>query len=159
VIEADVLVADARWQALAGADDLVRRGAEAAFAVVEGAPDAAEVSVLLTDDAAIRDLNRDWRGKDQPTNVLSFPAPVPPGAAGPRHFGDIVLSFDTIRREAEDEGKTLRDHALHLVVHGTLHLLGYDHEDEAQAEVMENLEIQALARLGVRNPYEGAAPL
>jgi len=159
VIEADVLAADARWSSLAGADDLVRRGVEAAFAAVEGAPDAAEVSVLLTDDTAIRDLNRNWRGKDRPTNVLSFPAPVPPGAAGPRHLGDIVLSFDTIRREAEDEGKTLRDHVLHLVVHGTLHLLGYDHEDETQAEVMENLEIQALARLDVRDPYEGAAPL
>ena len=82
----------------------------------------------------MRALNRDWRGKDKPTNVLSFPAPPPPGAPGPRHLGDIVLAYETLAREAAAEGKALADHAAHLVVHGVLHLLGYDHEAEAEAE-------------------------
>jgi probable rRNA maturation factor len=157
VIELDVLVADARWSALGDADALARRAVEAAFAVAE-APGEAEISFLLTDAAALRDLNRDWRGKDRPTNVLSFPASTPPGAPGPKHLGDIVLAYDTILREADEEGKTLRDHVVHLMIHGTLHLLGHDHEDAGEAEVMEGLEIQALARLAVGDPYRDAAP-
>ena len=157
MIEIDVLVADARWSALDDPEILARRAVEAAFAVAEEAPSEAEISILLTEDAAIRDLNRDWRGKDQPTNVLSFPASAPMGAPGPRHFGDIVLAYDTILREANEEGKALRDHVLHIIVHGTLHLLGYDHEETAEAEVMEALEVQALARLYVGNPYRDAA--
>ena len=157
MIEIDVLVADARWSALDDPEILARRAVEAAFAVAEEAPSEAEISILLTEDAAIRDLNRDWRGKDQPTNVLSFPASAPMSASGPRHFGDIVLAYDTILREADEEGKALRDHVLHLIVHGTLHLLGHDHEETAEAEVMEALEVQALARLYIGNPYRDAA--
>ena len=157
MIELDVLVADARWSALGDAEALARRALEAAFGVAETAPNEAEISVLLTDDAAIRKFNRDWRGKDQPTNVLSFSACALPGAPGPQHLGDIVLAYDTILREADEEGKALRDHVLHLIVHGTLHLLGHDHEDAAEAEVMEGLEVQALARLNVGDPYRDAA--
>jgi probable rRNA maturation factor len=157
VIEVDVLVTDARWSALGDAEILARHAVEAAFAVAGEAPSEAEISILLTDDAAIRDLNRDWRGKDQPTNVLSFPASTPMGAPGIRHFGDIILAYDTILREADEEGKALRDHVLHLIVHGTLHLLGHDHEETAEAEVMEALEVQALARLCVSNPYRDPA--
>ena len=157
MIEIDVLVADARWSALDDPEILARRAVEAAFAVAEEAPSEAEVSILLTEDAAIRDLNRDWRGKDQPTNVLSFPGSVPMGVSEPRHFGDIVLAYDTILREADEEGKALRDHVLHLIVHGALHLLGHDHEETAEAEVMEALEVQALACLYVGNPYRDAA--
>ena len=157
MIELDVLVTDARWSALGDPEILARRAVEAAFAVAEEAPSKAEISLLLTDDVAIRELNRDWRGKDQPTNVLSFRASVPLGAPGPRHFGDIVLAYDTILRESDEEGKALRDHVLHLIVHGTLHLLGHDHEVTAEAEVMEGLEVQALARLHIGNPYHDAA--
>jgi probable rRNA maturation factor len=117
-----------------------------------------EVSVLLTDDAHIRELNRIWRDQDKPTNVLSFPAldddlPSPP--AGPVLLGDVALAFETVEREALQEGKPLRDHVAHLLVHGTLHLLGHDHEDRAMAAAMERLEAAILAGLGVPDPYRG----
>ena len=118
-----------------------------------------EVSVLLTDDAHVRELNRIWRDKDKATNVLSFPAldddlpPAPPGE--PVLLGDVVLAFETVEREAREEDKPLRDHVAHLLVHGTLHLLGYDHEDPAQAEAMERREAGILAGLGVPDPYRG----
>ena len=83
---------------------------------------------MLTDDAQIQELNRTWRGKDKPTNVLSFPAPEQPGSDGPRHLGDIALASETLVREAEEESKELAHHFTHLIVHGVLHLLGYDHE-------------------------------
>jgi probable rRNA maturation factor len=102
-------------------------------------------------------LNRTWRGKDKPTNVLSFPAPEQPGAAGPRHLGDIALAFETLARESEEESKELAHHFAHLIVHGVLHLLGYDHEVEAEAEIMEALEVKALARLGITDPYRDMA--
>jgi probable rRNA maturation factor len=121
-----------------------------------GAPPAAVIDITLDDDAAQRDLNRIWRGKDAPTNVLAFPAadpdfPVPPGA--PLLLGDVVLAFETVRREAAEQGKPFADHLRHLVVHGVLHLLGYDHEDAADAGTMEAREIAILAEMGVPNPY------
>jgi probable rRNA maturation factor len=106
-----------------------------------------ELSVLFTDDAAIRDLNARYRGKDNPTNVLSFPQP--PG----KLLGDIVLAAETVRREAALAGKQLEEHIAHLVVHGFLHLLGYDHEVDADAEKMEELERVTLTRLGIADPY------
>ncbi len=119
---------------------------------------APEISVVLTDDETVHQLNRDWRGKDAPTNVLSFAsldedgAPPVPGA--PLLLGDVVLAWGVCAAEAERDGKPLADHLAHLVVHGTLHLVGYDHEqDDAEAEVMESLEVAVLAALGVPDPY------
>lgn len=105
-----------------------------------------EVAVVLADNAFVQDLNATYRGKNKPTNVLSFE-----GEDG--SLGDIVLAFETIAYEAEDQEKTFRDHAVHLVVHGVLHLLGHDHMKQNEAEAMENLEIKILKKLGVRNPY------
>jgi len=117
----------------------------------------AELSLVFTDDAHVRVLNRQYRGKDSPTNVLSFPgAPGKPGAYGPL-LGDIVVAEETVAREAEDQGLSFDDHLTHLVVHGFLHLLGHDHEDDAEAEIMEDMETRILARLGIADPYGGAA--
>jgi probable rRNA maturation factor len=158
VIELDVIQEAGEWSRLEGAEALARRAVEAAFAVASDAPDGeVEISLLLADDAGIRELNRTWRGQDKPTNVLSFPAPEAPGGHGPRQLGDMALAYETLVREAEDESKPLSDHFAHLVVHGTLHLLGYDHELEAQAEIMESLEVKALASLGIANPYRDMA--
>jgi probable rRNA maturation factor len=142
---------------------------EAVEAALQGAPvgPLAEVSVVLTDDAAQHALNREWRGKDSPTNVLSFPALEPVAlaagaAADPRRpalLGDVVLALETTRKEADAAGKTLAAHATHLLVHGVLHLLGYDHETEADAALMEPVETRILARLGVADPYGGERAL
>jgi probable rRNA maturation factor len=157
VIELDFIREGGEWSVLEGADALARRAVEAAFAAAGIEAGDTEISLLLTDDDGIRELNRSWRGKDKATNVLSFPAPPQPGAPGPRHLGDIALACETLVREAEDESKTLADHFAHLVVHGTLHLLGHDHELEAEAEIMEGLEVRALAELGIANPYRDMA--
>jgi probable rRNA maturation factor len=157
VIELDIMTEAGAWSRLEGAEDLAQRAAEAAAAVAGEAEEAFEVSVMLTDDAHIQELNRTWRGKDKPTNVLSFPAPEQPGAEGPRHLGDIALAYETLVRESEEESKALADHFAHLIVHGILHLLGYDHEDEAEAEIMEALEVKALATLGIADPYRDMA--
>lgn len=117
-------------------------------------PAECELSVVFTDDRGIRQLNARWRGKDKPTNVLSFPAfPVERGAPLPPMLGDIVIAYETVEREARDEGKPFDAHLLHLVVHGFLHLLGYDHEGEAEAEEMERLERRILAALAIPDPY------
>jgi probable rRNA maturation factor len=157
VIDLDVMVEAGDWSRLEGAEALAQRAAEAAVAVAEETDEDFEVSVMLADDAQIRELNRTWRGKDKPTNVLSFPAPDQPGAEGPRHLGDIALAYETLVRESEEESKALADHFAHLIVHGILHLLGYDHEDEAEAETMEALEVKALAALGIADPYRDMA--
>jgi probable rRNA maturation factor len=110
--------------------------------------------VVLTDDAAMRRLNAKWRDKDKPTNVLSFPAfPLKPGAPLPPMLGDIVLAEETVSREAELADKPLDHHITHLIVHGFLHLVGHDHENEAEAGIMEELERRALARLAIPDPY------
>jgi probable rRNA maturation factor len=120
---------------------------------------AIEIGISLVDDAAQRQLNRDWRGIDAATNVLAFPA-WDPGAAIPPNapllLGDVVLAFDTVMREAAEQGRPLADHLSHLVVHGVLHLLGYDHLAEADATAMETLETAILASLGVPDPYRRA---
>ena len=158
-----VTVEDPSWTAaLPEAEALVERMALAALADADcdlgdpGTP--VEISVVLADDDTVRGLNRDWRGKDKPTNVLSFAtlddedAPVVAGA--PLLLGDIILAFGVCRDEAAAMGKPLAEHFSHLVVHGVLHLLGYDHEeDEAEAEEMEGLETAILARFGIADPY------
>ncbi len=108
-----------------------------------------EISIVLAGDDFIQDLNKTYRGKDKPTNVLSFPQD------DPGCLGDVILALETIRREAVEQGKSLTDHTLHLVVHGVLHLLGHDHENDQDAEIMEQIEIKVLAVLGIKNPYEG----
>ncbi len=151
------------WAALDDPIGLCRRAISATLA--RAAPESwhdIEVSLLLADDATIRRLNATWRGQDRPTNVLSFPAgdltpdalpePLPGGAS----LGDVAIALETTRREAAAEGKPLADHLAHLVVHGTLHLLGHDHHTDTQAERMEGLERRILADLGVGDPYADA---
>jgi probable rRNA maturation factor len=123
------------------------RAAKEAAGPVEGA-----ISVIVEDDAAIRDLNRQWRGIDKPTNVLSFPAAATPSIA-PKHLGDIAISYETAMREAQAEARPFAHHLAHLAAHGFLHLLGYDHQSDAAAEAMEDLERKILARLGIPDPY------
>jgi probable rRNA maturation factor len=118
----------------------------------------AEVSVVLADDPFVRRLNRDHRGKDKPTNVLSFPLDDAASAKGRQLLlGDVVLAYRTIRREAKEEGKRLASHAAHMLVHGTLHLLGFDHERDRAARIMERHEVRILKRLGVADPYRASA--
>jgi len=157
VIALDIMTEAGGWESLEGAEGLAQKAAEAAVAVAGETDEDFEVSVMLTDDAHIRELNRAWRGKDKPTNVLSFPAPEQPGITGPRHLGDIALAYETLMRESEEESKELAHHFAHLIVHGVLHLLGYDHEVEAEAEEMEALEVKALANLGIADPYRDMA--
>ena len=142
-----------------GCDDLEGLAGRAVAAALRSAgeagnasPDGAELSLLLADDAAIRALNRQWRGEDKPTNVLSFPAPA---ALRGHALGDIAVAYETTAREAAERGVPLGDHLAHLVVHGLFHLLDYDHGDEAEAERMEGLEARALASLGLASPFEG----
>jgi len=142
-----VEIEDEAWTAAAAdAEARVVAAAQAALDGVDG-----EVVVLLTDDATVRDLNARFRAKDRPTNVLSFPAPE---TARP-HLGDLVLALGVCVAEAAEQGKTVGDHLSHLVVHGVLHLLGHDHEDEIEAEAMEARERVMLATLGVADPYAG----
>ncbi len=140
------------WSKVPDLEGFVRRAAEAAMIDNDAPP--SEISVVLSDDEHLRELNKHHRGMDKPTNVLSFPAvrmKTPAGA--PRILGDVVIAFETVAREAADEEKPIENHLSHLVVHGVLHLLGYDHEDEDEAEMMEARERRILAQLGIPDPY------
>jgi probable rRNA maturation factor len=153
-IAVDVLVEAGDWPAEPELDRLAERAVAASLAAVaaEIAPPA-EVSIVFTDDDHIRALNRRYRGRDAATNVLSFPAaPQVKGKLGPP-LGDIVLARQTIAREAAADGLTVADHLTHLIVHGFLHLLGYDHDTDRDAAVMTRLETAILARLGIADPY------
>jgi probable rRNA maturation factor len=157
-LEIDVSIADTGWTAALGdVLETCRTAANAAFDIAARQElENAEVSILLTDDIQMRDLNRDYRGKDKPTNVLSF-ANLDEGevfAAGPVLLGDIAIALGITTGEAKNEGKSFGDHLSHLVIHGMLHLLGFDHEGRADAELMESLEIKALAGLGIADPYK-----
>ncbi len=162
------LEADAEWDSSTGWDALARRAAEAAIAEsafprLAASARSVEISVRLASDDAVRALNTQWRGKNQPTNVLSFPLAEPAelrsvGADGPELLlGDMILARGVCAAEAADKGIAIADHAAHLMVHGTLHLLGYDHGNDAQAEDMEAREIRALRRLGIADPYAATA--
>ena len=162
----DTILEDDRWQA-AGLAPLAERAALAALGHLGLDPALFEVAVLACDDARIAVLNADFRGKPQPTNVLSWPAwdlsseteggapeaPEPGTPEAPEALGDIAIAYETCAREAADAGKPLADHVTHLVVHGLLHLLGYDHVRDGDATVMERLEVQILGKLGVEDPY------
>lgn len=150
---ADIVVDADCWAQEPAAQAIVQRAIAAAAARTGVSTSGGEVAIMLTDDAAIRTLNRDWRALDKPTNVLSFPAPAQGGSEGPRMFGDIAIAFETVRREADAEGKPFADHLSHLAVHGFLHLVGHDHENDDDAETMESLEREILAALGVPDPY------
>ncbi len=172
-ISVAVTVLDPDWpRAVPAAEDLARRAAAAALAIWGGAVSGAavsgvagralaardaEISLVLADDATLRRYNRDYRGIDKPTNVLAFAAAESPEEAeGPLLLGDVLLARETLAREAGEQGKRPADHLCHLVVHGVLHLLGQDHQSEGAAQIMERLEVAALGRLGVADPYAAA---
>lgn len=160
-IEVDVSISDPEWNAsYLDVEDLATK---AVMLAIESAslPDAIkgrdlETSVVLANDDLVQVLNREYRGMDKPTNVLSFASldsddPLP--SDGPVSIGDIILSYQTLDREAKEQDKFFKDHFIHLVVHGTLHLLGYDHENDDDATNMETLEIRILQRMNIQNPY------
>jgi probable rRNA maturation factor len=155
-VAVDIVVESALWKDQRGAKALLRRAVAEAAATLSTSD--AELAILLTDDSVIRRLNRQWRGKDEPTNVLAFPTKPPPRSGGARrvahrHLGDIVIARETLAREAAAEHKRFRHHLAHLAVHGFLHLCGHDHDTAKEAAAMEALEIAILARLGIPNPY------
>jgi probable rRNA maturation factor len=151
-LEVEVVRNDERWTAARIGDAMLERAARAAFLQAPPRPHATyHLTLVLAGVAEMRVLNRTWRGKDAATNVLSFPAGE--GAGEPGYLGDIVLACETIFNEAREEGIALADHVAHIVVHGVLHLLGFDHADDVEAERMENLERAALASLGIADPY------
>jgi probable rRNA maturation factor len=153
-LEIEVTQLSESWRDLPGIDTIARQAIEASFALAGlRLKEGAEVGVQLADDAQVRALNRQWRKIDKPTNVLSCPAADARGLATAPMLGDIVLAYETIRAEASAEEKALGDHATHLIVHGFLHLLGFDHLTDAQAETMESLETRILAELGIADPY------
>lgn len=156
---------DSEWDSSTRWEELVRTAAEAAiaesaFPTLAGISRPVELSVRLAGDEEVRALNARWRGKDKPTNVLSFPQLereqlTRAAEDGPELLlGDVVLARGVCEREAQEKAIPLRDHAAHLVVHGTLHLLGHDHQDEASAAEMESREVRALERLGIADPYD-----
>jgi probable rRNA maturation factor len=147
-------IGHAAWNAVEGLEDLAR-GVIAACAgqAARSAPKRFEVSLLFCDDAAIRALNKTWRAKDMATNVLSFPLPRGTQKTPPVMLGDIVIAYETTAAEAARDGKTLRSHTAHLIAHGFLHLLGYDHLTETDAEAMEDTERRVLKSLGIADPY------
>ena len=168
----DILVNCPLWRNERGIRTVLRHAIAEAGAATASEGDLA---IVLSDDEAVRALNRDWRRKDQPTNVLSFPAVRRSGGPstrrhgaskngsavvpdGHRCLGDIVIAYETAAREAKAEHKPLRHHVAHLAVHGFLHLVGYDHHAEKGAAIMESLEIAVLARIGIPNPYVARVP-
>jgi probable rRNA maturation factor len=153
----EVLVVADCWQTEPEAETVIHRAIEVAAEIADADVGEAELAVMLTDDSGIRTLNNNWRGIDKPTNVLSFPALQPTGligpGEGPRMLGDIAIAYETTRKEADHEQKPFDHHLSHLAVHGFLHLIGYDHEKDDDAEAMEALEREILAQLGIPDPY------
>jgi probable rRNA maturation factor len=148
----DIQVQSPRWRAEPGAKQTVRDAITAAAATISTKD--GEVGMVLTDDETIRLLNRDWRGIDKPTNVLSFPAATTRvSVTGTKFLGDIVLAYETIQRECDHENRIFLHHLAHLVVHGFLHLCGYDHQLDTEADAMERLESRILADLDIPDPY------
>ncbi|MCX7338140.1 MAG: rRNA maturation RNase YbeY [Alphaproteobacteria bacterium] len=157
-----LLINDPRWLAFASEDEWCQKfaqGAEALFQHVDAPQAALEISIVLTNDEESHVLNLQYRGQDKPTNVLSFPGLDPDDLSAihdpdmPLLLGDIVVSLETVLKETEQQGKIFEHHVMHLIIHGILHLLGYDHEHEADAAVMESLEVIILKNLGINTPY------
>lgn len=153
------IVEDDRWKDV-NLPGLAEKASTAALRALSLDPECFEVSVLGCDDARISELNASFRGKPTPTNVLSWPAhdltppELPqPDATGDNSLGDIAIAFDTCTRESVEQGKEMSDHVTHLLVHATLHLLGHDHQNDTEAEVMERLEVEILGKLGLPDPY------
>lgn len=157
----DCIVEDDRWGDIAA---LAQRATDASLERIGLEPSAFEISLLACDDARIAGLNTSFRGKPAPTNVLSWPSdergvaidgemPLPPQPGLDAELGDIAIAYETCAREAAEAGKTITDHTLHLLVHGTLHLLGFDHERDRDATLMEGLETEILGKLGISDPY------
>lgn len=152
----DVIVEDGAWRCADEAERLVIQAAEAVLRHL--GREHGEATVVLSSDARLRELNRTWRGKNKATNVLSFPARAPSGVPGAERFlGDIIIAGETVAREADEQNKPLAHHLQHLVVHGLLHLLGYDHERVGEAREMERLEVEILGQIGVPDPYAETA--
>ena len=153
-VSIDIAVASDLWDELTDLEKLIADAIQTAAGEAQlelNRP--AELSVLLADDETIRSLNAQWRNQDKPTNVLSFPASSPDGTDAVSLLGDIAIAFETVKMEAERENKNFSDHLTHLLVHGFLHLIGYDHGVDDEAEEMEALERRILARLAIADPY------
>ena len=151
----DVILEDDRWETI-GLTALCGPAGQAALAVTGRVVEGFEIALMGCDDARIAILNKDFRNKEAATNVLSWPSTeTPPMQGSPlgTELGDIAIAFETCQREAAEKGISVQDHVTHLVIHGILHLLGYDHISDSEAEEMEALEIKALAKLGISNPY------
>lgn len=142
-----LVIQDARWRKLRGLTARIKRAVKAALAEA-GADEASELTLMLTTDKRVQKLNGEFRGKDKPTNVLSFPA----GLDG--YLGDVAIAYGVTAREAKEAKKTLLDHTTHLTVHGVLHLLGYDHMTARQAKVMEPMEVRVLQSMKIADPYQ-----
>jgi len=149
----DISVSSPLWRGLPRARAIARETIAAAVTESGGPSEGGDVSLCLADDAALCALNLRWRGVDKPTNVLSFPSAPPSRPGDAMTLGDIALAYETLAREAQVLGVPLAAHYRHLLTHGFLHLIGYDHETDAEAERMEALETRILARLGAADPY------
>jgi len=149
----DVIIEDEAWQALNDLTGLSQKAVDAASEELDDMHPGG-VAILLADDAALADLNLRFRQKSGPTNVLSFPSPE----HIENHLGDVALAWGVMKKEAEQAGKSIEDHVRHLIIHGFLHLQGYDHQNDDEAEEMEAIECRALARLGVADPYAIKTP-
>ncbi|WP_170399138.1 rRNA maturation RNase YbeY [Ruegeria arenilitoris] len=159
----ELTIEDARWQ---GLEPLATRAIQAVLDYCSLDSDLCEVSLLACDDARIAELNAEFREKPTPTNVLSWPAedlaaeesgqsptPPEPDFTGEIPLGDIAIAYDTCAREADEAGKSMNDHVMHLIIHGTLHLLGYDHIRDTDATLMETVEVAILGKMGIDDPY------
>jgi probable rRNA maturation factor len=153
-IHCDVVRESRAWDGSVPGDRLIRQAIATAVetAGLVHARDA-ELCVLLSNDERVRRLNAAWRGQDRPTNVLSFPAVARDRIAAAELLGDVVLAYETVEREARETGRSFQHHFVHLLVHGVLHVFGYDHGNDEEADGMERMETAILARLGVRDPY------
>lgn len=151
----EMVVESPLWVDVDGAA-MARRARAACAARCPELAGAAAITLVLTDDSSIAAINAQWRGKNAPTNVLSFP--TAPGPLRAHHLGDIIVAYETVAREAHDDGKRFLDHFMHMLTHGMLHLIGFDHLEPDEAETMENEERAILAALGIADPYADTEP-